>query len=645
MKSMNKLLESKIKECAQKYYSDGSSPISDEEFDNMTDKLKKLDPNSEVLKTGWGYDVNLDTTPGKKVPHRYGEAGSLEKCRTWKEIGADLQDKEIYMSLKLDGISVVLYYQNGNLIQALTRGDGSIGIDITDKVKAIEPDILALEDTKFTGAVRGEILMSFENFDKFKNLHPSAKNPRNSTAGLINGNDIVDDLKYLDILVYTVVGDEGFNADNVKLLNMVYVTSWLSKNFRKVAPYATGSLTSDDEGYLKLLNSLRNMWYGKYPADGIVLTSKDVILDFSSYEIRYTAKAFKFQAEQAECTVVGVNWELSKTRYMVPTIEIEPVQLSGTTVSFLTGYNAKYIKDNSIGRGSKFIASKHGEIIPNVDEILCSGDAELPDRCPECNTKLIWNGVHLQCPNTDCEGGYFHDLIIWSDTLAPIDGLGQKLRRDYYLNTWRDKRKIAINTVMTDRDRIYEMRKNTSRDFNIQLNKFIDSVITMYEDKFDAVRALKALNIPRFGDKTCEKLAQHPDVVKRIYDVAISKDRDTTSLIDVYGYIGDANTDSLIANLDKFANLQYIWKRIIWDGQYTSDKGRVAITGKLSVKRSEFEKELKAAGYTVSEISKTTRFLITDDPCSQSSKNIKADEWGITKITEQEFRSKYMQGV
>ena len=189
------------------------------------------------------------------------------------------------------------------------------------------------------------------------------------------------------------------------------------------------------------------------------------------------------------------------------------------------------------------------------------------------------------------------------------------------------------------------MRKNTSRDYNIQLNKFIDSVITMYENKFDAVRALKALNIPRFGDKTCEKLAQHPDVVKRIYDVAISKDRDTTSLIDVYGYIGDANTDSLIANLDKFANLQYIWKRIIWDGQYTSDKGRVAITGKLSVKRSEFEKELKAAGYTVSEISKTTRFLITDDPCSQSSKNIKADEWGITKITEQEFRSKYMQGV
>lgn len=641
MKNLNKLLESKVKECAQKYYSDGSSDISDAEFDKLTDALKESDPDSELLKTGWGYDVNLDTTPGTKVYHKYAKPGSLEKCRTWSELGSYLQDNEIYMSLKLDGISVVLYYTNGQLDQALTRGDGSIGIDITDKVKIIQPDLLQIHDKTFTGAVRGEILMSFDSFDKFKASHTSAKNPRNSTAGLINSKDAGDDLKYLDIIVYSVLGDQ-LVSDHLHDIKMSDMVAWLRNNFNNVAPYTTNRLKCANDEYINILNSLKDDWYGKYPADGIVLTYNQLDIDTKCHGIVYIAKAFKFESEQAECNVVKVNWELSKTRYMVPTIEIEPVELSGTTVSFMTGYNAKYIKTNKIGAGSKLIASKHGEIIPNVDKILSSGNLELPNKCPECNAKLVWSGVHLQCPNTSCEGGYFHDLLIWSDMLAPMDGLGQKLRSDYYRNVWQDKRKIAISTVMTDRNRIYDLRNNTSRDYNIQLNKFIDSVISMYENKFDVVTALKALNIPRFGDKTCENLAKYPDIIERIYNISVSKDRDTNSLIDIYGYIGDANADSLISNLDKFANIQYIWDRIIWDGQHAADKGRVAITGKLSVKRSEFEKELKAAGYSVAEINKNTRFLITDDPNSQSSKNIKADEWGIRKITEQEFRNKYM---
>lgn len=192
-------LELKIKEAAQKYYTDGSSDLSDDEFDRLIEQLRVENPQSLLLKkTGWGYSVESDSTSGMKYKHKYGIAGSLDKCRTWEEVKPVFRDQFVDISLKLDGISVLLYYRDGKLYQALTRGDGEIGIDITDKVLEIgiltdttrytEYPCIPRDDdrTHFTGAVRGEIVMSFSNFDKYKELHPEAKNPRNATAGIIN---------------------------------------------------------------------------------------------------------------------------------------------------------------------------------------------------------------------------------------------------------------------------------------------------------------------------------------------------------------------------------------------------------------------------------------------------------------------------
>ena len=150
-----------------------------------------------------------------------------------------------------------------------------------------------------------------------------------------------------------------------------------------------------------------------------------------------------------------------------------------------------------------------------------------------------------------------------------------------------------------------------------------------------------ALNVPRLGDKTRARLAQYPGVVKRILEEA-----DTTNnpynLLDLNGFIGDANAEAIRNNLWKFRRLRYIWNRI---QLHTSEdiRGRVAITGKLSVPRKVFEKELSSAGWTCGDITKDTKYLITDDPNSTSSKNQKADKLGIVKITEEEFRQQYMR--
>lgn len=635
-----KQLESDIQEYAQKYYTDGSSPISDEEFDAMVDELRSLKPDSIVLKqTGWGYDIQSDTTFGEKRYHKYGLVKGLDKCHNAKELGSQYFDKftTIYTSLKLDGISVVLYYNEGKLTQALTRGDGEQGIDITRKVIKIDPTLTVLKnDIEFTGAVRGEILMSYENFEKFKELHPEAKNGRNSTAGLINNKELSDDLIFLDIIVYTVVGDEYYCKYGVpqatKICNMNAVVAWLNANFNKVAPYDRIYLDAD-----KLIDNMdvfRNQWYGQYPADGIVLT-RNVRFNISTGEVQYEAKAFKFPAESKLTTVEDVEWSLTKTKYLVPKVKVEPIRLSGTTVTYATGYNAKFISDNKIGPGSQVEIRKSGEIIPQIIKVATYVKYELPEVCPCCNSLLNWEGVHLHCPNPDCGDINKQDLIVWLKYLTPIDGLGDKIKMNFISEMFKSD--ATIEDVMEGKS-IYNVKMLADSGHKKLIAQMFNTLYGYDDSKFNLSQALLALNIYRLGDVTSSKLSEHPDVVKEfLYDIPLAFSK-------IEEIVGQATANSLITNKYKFNRLHLIEDRIDWivNSNQPNDKGKVAITGKLSVKRSDFEKELKNAGYTVGDISKDTKFLITDNPDSSSSKNIKADKLGITKITEAEFRSTYM---
>lgn len=666
---MNKL-EMMIKKASQKYYEDGSSDLTDAEFDRALNQLKEENPDSPLLTdVGHGYDENLDSTPGKRCNHKYGLIKGLDKVHNWKELGnAFKENRECVASLKLDGLSIVMYYEDGQLIQALTRGgsDGKTGIDVTDKVSVIlnnqagcNFNIGLPSDSYniFTGGFRGEIVMTEENFERYKsaNQDKDVRNPRNSAAGLMNQNEISEDLKYLNIVVYSMIGLTAYAKGSYKWdVSDSYILESLEHLFSPeyVVPHQKVVLNSDTfDGDMILLNErLRSIAIHRsmsIPSDGIVLTQEKTYHNMDTFEVSYVSQAYKFPSETAECEVEDVIWKMSKTRYAIPRIKIKPVTLAGTTVTYCTGYNAKYILDNDIRKGTIVEIEKRGEIIPNINKIIKKVndvDSFMIWTCPDCGTSLEWNGVHLCCPNPDCANANIQDVLAWINNIAPLDNFGDKLRLKF-LSEYLGKEDFTVEDIMNQKDTFPYL---TSQKEGVQEQLFYEMMSKLYTSKVPLVAAIKALNIPRFGDVNSEKLAQYPAAVACLCKLASDQ-----LLCEVPRYnfwyslsqnLGKANAESLQTSLPKFKRLNYLDGRIIQDDNKTVEmKGKVAITGKLSVKRTEFEKELKASGYQLGSISKDTNFLITDDPNSDTDKNRKADKWGIVKISEEQFRTEYLK--
>lgn len=625
-------LERKIQDYAQRYYTDGSSPISDDEFDELVETLRRERPDSKVLRVGWGYCIAKDSNKNLKVSHRYAKVGSLDKVRSYKELPKSFkirQNQVVDASLKLDGLSIVLYYQNSSLIQAVTRGDGEVGIDVTDKILKLINDKISLKD--FTGAIRGEILMTNSSFNEYKKIKPEARNPRNSSAGIINAKDSIDEMKYLSLYVYTIIGSE-----NEKFNNIESIRSTLEDTFNNVVPYTTIRINED---LCDVMNELKDKWDSQYsdiPSDGIVLTNPETIT--SNNSIEYDACAYKFKSQLKYSSVIKVHWELSKHNRLVPKVQIEPIDLDGSTIQYCTGYNAKYIKDSNIGLDSIVSVEKRGEIIPNIQEVIESTKAELPDRCPCCENKLKWDGVHLICDNKECDNQIIQDTMIWIESLAPIENFKDKLMLRGYELLVRSNiiNSLSIEDIMKceykDTLNVFPRQQVVSRLFNEQWN------LLHSDNKIKGEKALLALNIPRLGDITSDKLSP---LVKDIYESIINNINQAETFKEIEKLVGQATLNSLIENKDKVRRLALILDRIEVP-KLLSNKGTVCITGKLSVKREVFERELKEHGFTISNsVTKNTDYLITDDPLSTSSKSRNAEKYRVMKISEKAFRQEF----
>lgn len=652
-------LQDKIRAASQKYYS-GEEPImTDAEFDRDLDQLKRENPDDPLIKElGHGYNVNLDSTPGAKFNHLYSEANGLDKAYSYSELKNTLKDgDELGISLKLDGLSVILYYLNGKLDKALTRGKNNIGIDITAKVLEIEPSYASLNEN-VTGAFRGEILMTDKMFEIFKRVHPDAKNSRNSAAGVINaGDDHSPDLRFLNIWMYSIFGfasDTGMSKiirlnENDEPRYTMYrdMMAYLVMNFKHVVPFTYDMI--DDINYLDVFDSHIKSWSELgLPSDGIVLTDMMIRLnrsknplpyelpdEFEPYSFDFVADAFKFKSETADTRVVSVEWDMTRQNRCMPVVVVEPVTLAGTTVQKCTGYNAKYIEMNRIHPGTIVEIEKRGEIIPNINRVIANDDnnAVIPNFCPVCHRFLKWKGVDLVCPNPECSNTKAQDALIWCKTIAPVDGLSDKLISKF---VGEFASEFSIEGIMNISITSIKAMNDSSH-----LGRFCKMIEGLHHNEVPCDKALLALNIPRLGEETAKKLGAHKDVVHELihtFDVGQAY----MKLIEI---LGQADSRAISDNLTKLHRLSFIESRMceMNDVKICSDPVLVAVTGKLSTPRSKFEKELSAAGFKlVSTVNKKTKMLITDNPNSSSGKSKDADSLGIPKITELEFRTKYL---
>lgn len=402
------VLENKILDNTNKYYN-GESCVPDEIFDHWIEKLRELDPDNPILHSvGWGY--NVSTSSLKEYKHLNYLSGIGNKPRV--QLDTELPSGRI-KTPKMDGGSVELQYHSGKLIRALTRGDGNLGLDCTTKLIHAQGVVIDLP-TKFTGNIVGEFVISDEDLENFSD----SISQRNVPNGFLSRNNpSTEDCRRFSFIAYKI-GQSTTHQFNSRVSILEFIKS---QGFLTVS-YILGSVK-----YADAVERLRFIGGKHYLLDGIVSDSSEII-QYESGVINYVDEvAYKTVTQTANVTVRKIDWNLTRTGKLIPTVVFDDVELSGAHINRALGHNARYILDTGIDVGAQIEVIRSGEVIPYIYEVTNSVVADLPHICPKCKKLLEWSGVNLVCTNPDCEGQNYSNLYQWFSNLANVDNLGNKL--------------------------------------------------------------------------------------------------------------------------------------------------------------------------------------------------------------------------
>ena len=405
----------------QKSYYDGEGEISDAEFDKLWDELKTLDPANPIL-----HKVGADSGNFQKIHHvmpmgSQEKAANPEQFLTWAE---KHKYDEYLVEYKLDGASLELQYENGYLKRAVTRGDGTIGDDITANARkmggvnaAIYKDGLLVP---FTGGIRGEVIMTHE---VHKTHFPDKANCRNAANGLMKRKDGKGS-EFLKLIVYDALSTDGksyFNYEEEKIrwlmdcgFNVVKLV--ICKSPERVIAYRA-----------KVMEERASL---EYDIDGLVIKERTINLADASRDRPDRQIAFKFSLEEAVTTLREVEWSVSGGTY-TPVAIFDEVELNGTRVQRASLANPDTLRKLGVAIGSHVVVVKRGEIIPKIESVveekaLETKAIEFPQVCEVCGTKLVDEGSRLFCPNKNCSKRVLHQLLKYQQ-VVDIRDLGETL--------------------------------------------------------------------------------------------------------------------------------------------------------------------------------------------------------------------------
>ncbi len=653
------------------YYVQARPEISDEEYDRLFDELLRLEKrfpqyaaaNSPSRRIG----SDLDNTFPEK-PHSV-PVLSLDKFYRTEEIGQWLSKTAaaagnnlgFTVEEKIDGASIVLYYERGELQHALTRGNGQLGNDVSANVRTIIQVPLRVDELS-PFAVRGEIYITRSDFERFNfGMAEKYANPRNLAAGsLRNQKSALAARVPLNIFVYDGFFKDGLYSDHLHILRRLqelgfrvnprlgYFSDDPDKRLRarQLFPDIAAAPLAAVEEYLRRRGAARADV--PYDIDGLVV--KVVEMDVRQ-ELGTTAHhprwaiAYKFDSPQGRTVLRDVQIQVGRNGRVTPVALLKPVLLSGSTVTRATLHNQDYIDMLELGIGDEVSISRRGDVIPAVDEVLEKSDLapgifKLPGQCPFCHQPLLKEGAHHFCKNEDCPERRRRALIYFcAKEQMDIESLGEKTIALLFAKGWVQR---IPDIYRFDYDRLageegFKEKKIARIRAGVELSK-----------ARPFVKVLAALGFEGLASAVASALLAHGfDTIDKIIAAAQKNDWEIFAAIDG---VGETTARLLIDHFSKPENLQLIAGLKAAGLRFAAEKGadvRIdesfagqvwVITGSFAkfVPRSLAAAEIEKRGGRVSEnVGSRTSFLLSG--ANPGSKLARAEKLGIPVISEKEF--------
>ncbi len=650
-------IESKIKDLtellnkyAHEYYTMDMPSVEDAEYDRLYRELETLEQENPHLvradspthRTG---DVVLSGF--EKYKHEYnlyslGDAFSREELEEFDERVRKVIPKPEYIcELKIDGLSLSLKYTEGKLEVAATRGDGTVGENITENVKRIKDVPLVLKEP-IDIVVRGEAYLPRKNFVKLnteRELEGKAPfaNPRNAAAGTLRQLDTKEVSKRG---LATFLYQEASPATNDTQEEVLEYLEKLGLVVNKERVFAK----SIDEvwSFIERVATMRDSL--DYDIDGVVVKVNN--LD-EQEELGFTVKAprwaiaYKFPAELAETKILSVDWTVGRTGVVTPTANMEPVTLAQTTVSRATLHNVDYIKEKDIRLNDRVMIYKAGDIIPAVQRVLLekrpedSVEMDIPKFCPECSSELVHfeDEVALRCINPLCPAQNREKLIHFASRGAMnISGLGQSIVTQLFTNNLV---KDVADIYQLQLDQLVALEKIQEKS----ATKLLAAIEASKQNS--AEKLLFGLGIRHVGAKAAKLLMERFGNLRSLSQASLEEISEIPSLGEVIAkavttYFATEGAQLLLNELEEAGvNFEYLGLKPKTDSLLSGKT--VVLTGKLtSMTRTEAKEKLEALGANVSgSVSKKTALVVAG--AEAGSKLVKAQELGIEIWSEEEL--------
>lgn len=645
-----------LRKAADAYYNDDIEIMSNYEYDALYDELTALEAESGVVLDGSvtsqvGSEVEPESVSGLvKVRHETPML-SLGKTKDRDSLAGWLGEHEGCLSWKLDGSTVTATYEGGRLVQAVTRGDGRIGEDITAQARkfAFVPDAIPFDGRM---VVRGEALMTYAEFDRINALQPDTaryKNPRNLASGTMRQLDLsILDERTVEFHPFELISADGLDDDSFSSRLDFLATIGFSPVEHHLVDAGTVVSTVDEMESQIASN--------EFPSDGLVLQYDGVAYGRSLGTTGHHPRsgiALKWADDTYETTLTGIEWYGSRTGRLNPVAVFEPVDMEGVTVTKASLHNVTYVSDLRLGIGDAITVYRANAVIPQVAENLTQSLADvgdiLPGSCPICGGPVALHRDHdsdvLYCENPDCLAKNVKRLSHFvSREALNVMGLSDE-RIEAFVDA-------GIVTSFADILRLPERGDDViGKVANLQERGFANLRNAIEAARHtEARRVLYSFGIREVGRSASRDICrEYRNDLHAVIDDAYADNRDR--IVAIPG-IGNVMADELVAYVRSHRDemLEVISMLDVTDANQEEEIDEsndfvaghtFVITGAVHAfkNRSEFKATVESMGGKVAgSVSKRTDYLVTNTPDSGTGKNKKAKELGVDVITEDEFR-------